>query len=828
MRFSLKHISVFLALAVALTGCGLPPPVEVETVVVSFAAYTSQVEYYKQLAEAFHEKFPNIEVQVLDLREMQGEPAGQDSAAYLDYNRRLAEGADVVPVGSFYGGINLYDGIRSGLLYDLRPFLDQEPAIEALFIPKTVDALSWGGSLYALPWSFSVPLMVYNPQRFEAAGISAPAAGWTWEDFLVTAQALVHPGQNGFGFVDATPWNHMLPLALIAQNGGQVIAPQGSLPEANLEDPLAAQSLQWYIDLSAVHRVAPPPSGDVNFAENICPGRVAMWSWDIRFNTTVRSSPVDSCVAGKIAGWPAGKTGGAPLIVNGFGISAGTRDPQAAWQWLTFIIQEKKAVDNFEWPALDSYLGMETLAQERGITQEAVDAVRNTVAGAVPMQIEYDALWPGLLELPKVYGNEKSVSQILQDAARVWAGADAAGPFSVATPASPLGEAQIAIVFVPGRDPFGEFEDVRSYETLAEAFHKENPDIRVEVRALSGFVSTEEIAGQADVFLGARQAPMEQPAEGQYRSLALNLEPLIEADLAFDSRDFLNVRFLFSPGYDGPDVAWGIPVSFDAMGIFYDRAKFQAAHLSEPEAGWTWDDFRLAAVQLTSGEGEARQYGYVSRLDALDLELFLLGRGLSLPESISEDWSQTGGAIDEQLPELTGALTWWIDLAQGDGGMAPIALPGPSLLEQRRAAMWADYLGNFKRGQYPDAWDLGFAPMPRGEHPAAAIRYRIAYISANTQAHEACWRWVRYLADHPVGSLAPARWSLLRSEGFKEQVGAEMQSVYLQAAELYEGGETVVDRVSYGSTFLLTFLQAIREGQGVDAALNMARGAIGQ
>jgi len=833
-RFTLLFAMIVFVVDAALTACTSPPP-RTEPVVITFVTY--HVDHYLNLAEAFHEDNPGIEVQVRDLRDLTEDKSYQDLVTDLEFSRRLAESADVVPVGSFYRGINLYDGIRLGLLYDLRPFLAQDPVLESLFVPQAIEALTWQGALYGLPWSFYVPLMVYNKQLFDDAGVPYPMEDWTWDDFLSTAQALADRSKKQVGFVDAAPLINLMPLALIAQNGGRVIASTGAVPEAMLDDPVLVQSLEWYVDLSKVHDVMPVLSPyDLKMSEHICPGQVAMWSLDIRSSMTIHSFRESTCISGTIARWPRGKTYALPMIVDGYGISAGTRYAEAAWRWLAFLSQQKIPSGFTEWSTLRSELERETLAQDRGITQEAVDTVRAAVANAVPMQLEYDALRRSFLELPKVYDGEKSVRQILQEAAQAQAQAQASTsePVVVATPEPSMPKAKTTIVFVPNRDRLGMFENPEVYEALADGFRRQNPDIQVEVRTFTGFMPDEDIARQSDVFLGKRWVPGGWPKENQYVVLVQDLGPLIDADPTFGLDDLPEVDFLLPPGY-AESAVWGIPVSFDAVGIFYDKEEFQAAGVAEPGADWTWDDFRLTAAQLTSGEDESKQYGYVSRLDTLDLELFLLGRGFILPDDSPENSAQPGTMIEDQLPELKEALTWWVNLAQKDGSVAPIG-SSEYILSQRRAAMWADLLGNLERRRHPvyilaksESWHLGFAPMPRGEHAVAAVQYNIAYISTQAQDHKACWKWVRFLSEHlPPGSMTPARWSLLRSDVFKERVGAEMQAAYLQVAEFYGQGEAMIDRNALGSPFLLAFVQAIREGQSVDAALAEARRQVGQ
>jgi len=826
---ALRAIAALLV-AVALPACGLLSPGE-EPVVITFTTY--RVDYYSELAEAFHDENPDIRVYVRYLGDL-AEGASYESVANdAGFNRLVAESGDVVPIEGGISGANLYECIRQGLLYDLRPFLDEDPGLESLFIPETIEALTWQGGLYGLPWSFSVSLMLYNKQLFDEAGVPQPVTGWTWDDLLQAAQALTDEGEDRFGFLDNTRRTNLVPLALVAQSGGRLIASSGDLPEAALDDPAVAAALEWYVDLVRVHRVMPVVVPGGSILDTLCQGKVGVWSQHPEQSWAIHSDVESFCPGPALAPWPRGEEQAQPLIVDAFGISAGTAHPAAAWRWLAFLGQQPIASGFPEWSALRAELERPALAQDRGITREAADAVRAAVGEAVPMQLEYGALKSVFAGLPEVYDGRETVAQLLQDAAQTQVELGTREPVVVDTPVPATTEAETVIIFVPGRDRMGGFEDPRAYEALAEEFRRENPDIEVEVRTFSGPILDEEIARRSDVFLGTPRVPGGQLRENEYTILVSDLGPLINDDQGFDIGDLLEFGFIVPPGY-AESAQWGIPVAFDALGLFYDREMLEAAGIAGPGADWTWDDLRLAAAELTLDEEGSTRYGYLGRFDALDLELFLLGRGLVLPADIPDSSTQPDSLIEDQLPELTEALTWWVNLAQVDGSMAPIGSTD-SVVSQGRAVMWADFLGNLGRRENPlygparsGSWDLGFAPMPQGEHSVAAMQYSIAYISADARDREACWKWIRFLSEHlPPGSKAPARWSLLESEAFSDRVGAEMQAAYLQVARSHRQAEAIVDRNAVFSPFLFAFVQAIEGGASVDEALSEARQQVG-
>lgn len=795
---------VICSILAACTPSPVPPP-NITTIVF----LTDLTNYYRPLAAKFHRENPDIVVQVRDIHTLMPDPT-------KNWNRQVAAAADVVPIG--WNGIELYDALRGKLLYNLRPFLDRDPELAASFVSTALDCLAWNGGVYGLPQTFSVPLMVYNRSLLDAHGVPYPHDGWTWEEWLLTAQVLT--AQEQFGFIDLDGFTYLLPLAWMAQHDSDVLVPGTDIPEANLGATIVFEALEWYVSLSQQHRIAPENPNDVDRSALVRQNRAAMWVQALPMNVTLNPNSAQvQGVAGTVAQLPQGQRLAYSMLVEGYGIGAGTQHAEAAWRWLAWMSQQPLPAGMQRWSALQKVLDGDTLAQENNVTEEAVQAVRFAVDQAVPVQLEYGALEPVFTELPHVYDGELTVLQLLSQAAQAQNPSATPGAAAVDTPAPTHAPASTTIVFVPNRDQRGAFEK-NAYEALAEAFRRQNPDIQVQIKTFAGFVSLDDIARQSDVFLGDRYVPLADA----HRAWVQDLEPFIQVAPDFNAADLMPVEFVILPDYQGAIRTWGIPISFDTIGIFYDRPQFDAAGLPTPSAEWTWDDFRLLASQLTFDREAIRHYGYAGRADAVDLGLFLHSRGITwmegMPEAQDEAW----------LSELKQALRWWIALSQNDGSMPPLASSTDTLIARRQAAMWADLLGNRQRTQYPayhtgtEASELGIAPLPRGTRPVAAIQYHIAYISAQAKDPSACWKWVRFMSEQlPPGALAPARRSLLRSDAFARQVGGEMQAVYVQAAQIAAQGVGSTADV-WPSRFLVAFLQAYDSSQDVDLALAEALG----
>jgi multiple sugar transport system substrate-binding protein len=67
------------------------------------------------------------------------------------------------------------------------------------FFPAARTAVSVDGKVRAIPAVIDSMAVVYNKKLFQQAGIPAPKAGWTWDDYVATAKQLTNAGKGVFG-----------------------------------------------------------------------------------------------------------------------------------------------------------------------------------------------------------------------------------------------------------------------------------------------------------------------------------------------------------------------------------------------------------------------------------------------------------------------------------------------------------------------------------------------------------------------------------------------------------------------------------------------------
>ena len=313
-----------------------------------------------------------------------------------DYARKLLESVD-----SNVTGIDLFvssDGMLPALInrkaaLDLQALLAGQPTFKpGDFDPATLAAWQRGAALYGLPTDAVPQVLFYNQDLFSAAGVAAPAPGWTWDDWLAKAKQLTVRSNDSdtisqYGTA-LTQWS-----AMVWGNGGELLSADGT--QTLLDRPEAAAGVQFAADMVNVHRVAPAPkdAGGPDPIELFQGQKVAM----LPGASSLASRLLDAKLPFRwaIAPLPVGKVAATPISVSGLAISAHSPNAPAALDFASWIVGPAGSafkLNNtpFIAPALRA-----APAQERQITgEEAIlQALQN---GRTQPQIE---AWPQIKAL---------------------------------------------------------------------------------------------------------------------------------------------------------------------------------------------------------------------------------------------------------------------------------------------------------------------------------------------------------------------------------------------------------------------------------------------
>jgi sorbitol/mannitol transport system substrate-binding protein len=245
---------------------------------------------------------------------------------------------DVVMIGPFeapqFG--------RDGHLTDLTPFASQDKAYQLDdIIPSVRDALSFDGKLYAAPFYAESSFLMYRKDVLADAGITMPAQP-TWEQVADIARRIDSPDMAGICLRGKPGWGDLGASFTTVLNtfGGTWWSANedGSVGEAQVDQPEFREALQFYVDLVADAGEQDAASSSFNEClTQYRDGRVAMW-----YDATVAAGLLeadDSDVKGKngYAPAPVKETDASGWLWSwALAIPVTSTNADTAWEYISF------------------------------------------------------------------------------------------------------------------------------------------------------------------------------------------------------------------------------------------------------------------------------------------------------------------------------------------------------------------------------------------------------------------------------------------------------------------------------------------------------------
>jgi multiple sugar transport system substrate-binding protein len=184
---------------------------------------------------------------------------------------------------------------------------------------------------------YSVQLLLYNRDLFEAAGVPLPTADWTWADFE-RAAIRISADKNGDGLLDQ--FGCYMPVSdyatvssFVWQNGASPWSTTGTL---GLNSSPAREAIRFLLDLSA--KKAQPSISQMQtseIGELFKSGRLGfMYTWPSGILEYTKGLPFKYGVAPIAHGKQRATYGGGPA----YAISRGSRHPREAWEFMKFLL----------------------------------------------------------------------------------------------------------------------------------------------------------------------------------------------------------------------------------------------------------------------------------------------------------------------------------------------------------------------------------------------------------------------------------------------------------------------------------------------------------
>jgi multiple sugar transport system substrate-binding protein len=187
---------------------------------------------------------------------------------------------------------------------------------------------------YAMPFLFSPVMLFLNKKLFERFGVSRPESGWNWDSFVQTAKKMRSREPDTFGFIFAQ-YRNRWPVYII-QNGGEVIDREG---QCAIGSPESVEAIQWIADLLFKHKVCPLyPNMTQALANSLFnDGKSAMildTYYSLAGHLGQKNISLDT------APMPRGKNDVTGLVADAFGVSAQSKNTDAALKFVRFSLSD--------------------------------------------------------------------------------------------------------------------------------------------------------------------------------------------------------------------------------------------------------------------------------------------------------------------------------------------------------------------------------------------------------------------------------------------------------------------------------------------------------
>ena len=300
---------------------------------VSFMVFGDPAELaaYQGLEAAFEAGHPDIDVELVHIAD-QG-----------DYRQRMAaDFAAGTPADVVLINYRRYAPFAArGVLEPLDAYLQGSDVISASdFYPQAIEPFRWRGELMCIPQNVSSLVVYYDKGLFDAAGLPYPAPGWTWDDFLATAQALTKD-VDGDGVTDqyglGTEASIFRVAPFIWQNGGELVVTEqnGQAIRLATDSRAAREAIDWFVELQTEHHVVPDAVAEAaqSSEDRFLAGTTAM------FLNSRRGVPTYRQIEGfdwDVAALPRREQPAGILHSDGYCMAATTEDKDAAWTFIEY------------------------------------------------------------------------------------------------------------------------------------------------------------------------------------------------------------------------------------------------------------------------------------------------------------------------------------------------------------------------------------------------------------------------------------------------------------------------------------------------------------
>lgn len=260
-------------------------------------------------------------------------------------------------------------------------------------------------------------------------------------------------------------------------------------------------------------------------------------------------------------------------------------------------------------------------------------------------------------------------------------------------------------------------EEKKIFEDAIDRFETAHPDCTVDASYTSGS-TWGEYCDKLLIQIGSGEAPdvIHVAIEGTQmlvkNNVLLPLDDMIAADPDGQAMldDFVDATTdVFT--IDGK--LYELPTDCNDAVVHVNTKMFQDAGIEIPYDGWTWDEFRSIAKQLTTGEGDSKVYGFATSLAPSWLAGWFMSNG---SDYINSDWTDSNLSD----PKALETVEFLNNLVNEDKSM-PVpetTTDATSLFAAGRVAMIATGIWPFPSYRANGFEDVDVVPMPTNSEDA--------------------------------------------------------------------------------------------------------------
>jgi sorbitol/mannitol transport system substrate-binding protein len=269
LRRSHAVLAVTLLAGLVVAACGAGGSNSSSTSITVAAVGNPQMEDLQKLVPEFQKAHSNIQVKIVILPENQlRQQVTQDVATHSGRFDLSMIGTYEVPLWA-----------KNGWIENLAPYVQKTSSYQPDdLIPGVAKALSYKGSLYAVPFYGESSFLMYRRDMLQAAGVSLSQSP-TWDEVAAAAHAVNNPSKGiaGICLRGLPGWGEQLaPLDTVVNTfGGRWFDEQWN---AQLTSPKFKEAVNFYVNL--IKTAGEPGAANAGFGECLNAyngGKVAMW-----------------------------------------------------------------------------------------------------------------------------------------------------------------------------------------------------------------------------------------------------------------------------------------------------------------------------------------------------------------------------------------------------------------------------------------------------------------------------------------------------------------------------------------------------------------------